>query len=109
MSPASPIAASEPPPVRTGFVAWLVTVKINAPSSRSVIENCTAGGSSSATSGGAPFGTDGCQFARAGIDSLICGPGDLDQAHQPNESIRREAFEHGPDHIVSVIHKMCVD
>ena len=62
-----------------------------------------------AASGGAPFGTDGCQFARAGIDSLICGPGDLDQAHQPDESIQRGAFERGPDHIVSVIHKMCVD
>ena len=60
------------------------------------------------TSGGAPFGTDGCQFARAGIDSLICGPGDLDQAHQPNESIRREAFERGSRHILSIIHKMCV-
>ena len=59
------------------------------------------------TSGGAPFGTDGCQFARTGIDSLICGPGDLDQAHQPNESIGRVAFENGTQHIVSVIHKMC--
>ncbi len=59
-------------------------------------------------SGGAPFGTDGCQFARAGIDSLVCGPGDLDQAHQPNESIRRGAFERGSQHIVSVIHQMCM-
>ncbi len=59
-------------------------------------------------SGGAPFGTDGCQLARAGIDSLICGPGELDQAHQPDESIRREAFERGSKHILSVIHKMCM-
>lgn len=60
------------------------------------------------TSGGAPFGTDGSQFARVGIDSLICGPGDLDQAHRPNESIRRDAFERGSQHILSIIHKMCV-
>ena len=59
------------------------------------------------TSGGAPFATDGCQFAQTSIDSLICGPGDLDQAHQPNESIRRDAFENGTKHIVSVIQKMC--
>lgn len=59
------------------------------------------------TSGGAPFGTDGCQFARAGIASLICGPGDIEQAHQPNESIRREAFETGTAVILSVVHKMC--
>jgi len=59
------------------------------------------------TSGGAPFATDGCQFARAGIASLICGPGDLEQAHQPNESIRREAFENGTEVILSVVNTMC--
>ncbi|MBI3304015.1 MAG: acetylornithine deacetylase [Deltaproteobacteria bacterium] len=59
------------------------------------------------TSGGAPFATDGCQFALAGIASLICGPGDLEQAHQPNESIRREAFENGAGVILAVVHKLC--
>jgi acetylornithine deacetylase len=59
------------------------------------------------TSGGAPFATDGCQFARAGIASLICGPGDLEQAHQPNESIRREAFENGTNVILSVVNRLC--
>src|SRR5262249_15769791 len=29
---------------------------------------------------GAPFATDGPELASAGIDSLICGPGDIDQA-----------------------------
>ncbi len=60
------------------------------------------------TSGGAPFATDGCQFASGGIASLICGPGDLDQAHQPNESIRRETFENGTGRILSVIEKLCM-
>ena len=59
------------------------------------------------TSGGAPFATDGGQFARAGIVSLICGPGDLEQAHQPNESIRREAFENGTEVILSMVNRMC--
>ena len=59
------------------------------------------------TSGGIPFTTDGCQFAQAGIASIVCGPGDLDQAHQPNESIRREAFEQGTDVILSVVHRLC--
>ena len=58
-------------------------------------------------SGGAPFATDGCQFARSGIASLICGPGDLEQAHQPNESIRRDAFENGTGVILSVVNRMC--
>ena len=59
------------------------------------------------TSGGAPFATDGCQFASGGIASLICGPGDLDQAHQPNESIRRETFENGTDAILAVVRRLC--
>jgi acetylornithine deacetylase len=59
------------------------------------------------TSGGAPFATDGGEFARAGITSLICGPGDLEQAHQPNESMRREAFENGTRTVLAVINRMC--
>jgi acetylornithine deacetylase len=59
------------------------------------------------TSGGAPFATDGCQFALGGIASLICGPGDLEQAHQPNESMRREAFENGTAIILQIVNKLC--
>ena len=59
------------------------------------------------TSGGAPFATDGCQFASNGIASLICGPGELEQAHQPNESIRRDAFENGTRHVLSVVRRLC--
>ncbi|MBV8451086.1 MAG: M20 family metallopeptidase, partial [Deltaproteobacteria bacterium] len=36
---------------------------------------------------GAQFATDGAWFSGAGIQCLICGPGDYEQAHQPNESI----------------------
>ena len=57
--------------------------------------------------GGAPFCTDGGRFATAGIASLICGPGDLDQAHQPDESVSRAAFESGAGHILQVIARLC--
>jgi acetylornithine deacetylase len=57
--------------------------------------------------GGAPFCTDGGRFATAGIASLICGPGDLEQAHQPDESVSRAAFESGAAHIQQVIARMC--
>jgi acetylornithine deacetylase/succinyl-diaminopimelate desuccinylase-like protein len=30
---------------------------------------------------GVPFGTDASKFSRAGIPSIICGPGSIDQAH----------------------------
>jgi acetylornithine deacetylase len=59
------------------------------------------------TSGGALYATDGGWFTGSGITSLICGPGDLEQAHQPNEHIRREAFERGPAMITKVIERLC--
>ena len=58
--------------------------------------------------GGAPFCTDGGRFAAAGIASLICGPGDLEQAHQPDESVSRHAFESGGEHIVRVVERLCL-
>jgi acetylornithine deacetylase len=58
-------------------------------------------------SGGALFGTDGGWFSGSGIVSLICGPGDLDQAHQPDEFIRREPFENGSAIVSKVIEPMC--
>ena len=56
---------------------------------------------------GAPFCTDGGRFEAAGIRSLICGPGDLDQAHQPNESISQAAFADGTRHILRVVERLC--
>jgi len=56
----------------------------------------------SKTAGGALYATDGGWFTGSGITSLICGPGDLEQAHQPNEYVRRDAFERGP----AMIHKV---
>jgi acetylornithine deacetylase len=55
---------------------------------------------------GALFATDGGWFARAGMVPLICGPGDLDQAHKPNESIRRDALESGTQKILAVIARL---
>tara|TARA_Y100000590_G_scaffold429240_1_gene541596 strand:- start:1381 stop:2583 length:1203 start_codon:yes stop_codon:yes gene_type:complete len=56
---------------------------------------------------GLPFCTDGGAFETAGITSLICGPGELSQAHQPNESISRTSLENGPDFIRDVLRKLC--
>jgi len=33
------------------------------------------------------FGTEGPQFQRAGIPTVVCGPGSIEQAHKPNEFI----------------------
>ena len=59
------------------------------------------------TSGGALYATDGGWFTGSGITSLICGPGDLEQAHQPNEFVRRDAFERGTAMITKVVERLC--
>jgi acetylornithine deacetylase len=56
---------------------------------------------------GALFATDGPQFVAAGINSLICGPGELAQAHQPNESIARSVYDGGTAVVLSVLREMC--
>ena len=33
------------------------------------------------------YGTEGGQFQEHGFSAVICGPGSIDQAHQPNEFI----------------------
>ena len=59
------------------------------------------------TSGGALYGTDGGWFTGSNIVSLICGPGELSQAHQPNEYVRRDLFERGPSIVRQVVERMC--
>ncbi len=38
-------------------------------------------------SGEVSFATEAGSFQRAGVSSVVCGPGSIDQAHQPNEFI----------------------
>ena len=58
---------------------------------------------------GAPYATDGGQFQQIGINSYICGPGLLEQAHQPNESISVSHFVSGQEKIEQVIYEWCVN
>ncbi len=41
------------------------------------------------------YGTEAGQFQEAGYSAVICGPGDIAQAHQPNEFIEVSQFEAG--------------
>jgi len=34
-----------------------------------------------------PYGTEAGQFQQAGMAAVVCGPGSIDQAHQPNEFV----------------------
>ena len=42
---------------------------------------------------GAHYGTDGSKLAKAGIETVVCGPGDIAQAHTANEFIALEQVE----------------
>ena len=41
------------------------------------------------------YGTEAGQFQAEGYSSIICGPGDIAQAHQPNEFITVKQFQAG--------------
>jgi acetylornithine deacetylase len=49
-------------------------------------------GSASAIEG-AYYGTDGSKLAHAGIETVVCGPGDIAQAHTADEFIEIEQVE----------------
>jgi len=57
---------------------------------------------------GAPYATDGGQFQGIGIKSYICGPGLLQEAHQPNESIPVANFFTGLEKIEQIIYEWCI-
>ncbi|MDC0736972.1 acetylornithine deacetylase [Cognatishimia sp. SS12] len=41
------------------------------------------------------YATEGGQFQQAGYSTIICGPGDIAQAHQPNEYLERSQLAAG--------------
>jgi acetylornithine deacetylase len=58
------------------------------------------------------FGTEAGLFKQAGIDTVVCGPGSINQAHQPDEYVsleqlaRCEAFLQGlakPEHLKALV------
>jgi acetylornithine deacetylase len=46
--------------------------------------------SGSSEIGKVSYGTEASQFQRAGIPTVVCGPGSIAQAHKPNEYIALE-------------------
>ncbi|GAB5448347.1 acetylornithine deacetylase [Gymnodinialimonas sp.] len=47
------------------------------------------------SSGVVSFGTEAGQFQAAGYSAVVCGPGSIEQAHQPNEFITVDQFQQG--------------
>ena len=42
-----------------------------------------------------PYATEAGRFQAAGIPTVVCGPGSIDQAHQPDEFITLDALDRG--------------
>ncbi len=58
-------------------------------------------------SGEVSFATEAGSFQRAGISSVVCGPGSIDQAHQPNEFIDPAEIERCEAMIDDVFAYLC--
>ena len=59
-------------------------------------------------SGAAPYYTEGAIYNEAGIPTVICGPGDIDQAHRPNEFITEEQMQKGLPFLGRLIDRVCL-
>lgn len=52
------------------------------------------------------YATEAGQFHQAGMSSVICGPGSIDQAHKPNEFIARQQLEQGVDIFTKLLRQL---
>lgn len=53
------------------------------------------------------FATEAGQFQERGYSAVVCGPGDIRQAHQPNEFITVQQFEAGWAFVRRVVETLC--
>jgi acetylornithine deacetylase len=53
------------------------------------------------------YGTEGSQFQRAGIPTVICGPGSIEQAHKPNEYIELAQVAQCEAFLRKLLQKQC--
>ena len=53
------------------------------------------------------YGTEAGQFQDRGYSAVICGPGDIAQAHQPNEYITMDQFEAGQRFMADLVDTLC--
>ena len=59
-------------------------------------------------SGAVTFGTEGPYLSHMGMETVILGPGDLAQAHQPDEYLAMERMQPTVDIIRGMVHRFCM-
>ncbi len=53
------------------------------------------------------YGTEAGHFQNAGYSTVICGPGNIEQAHQPDEYISLEQFAAGEAFLSRLVESLC--
>lgn len=53
------------------------------------------------------FATEGSQFQRAGIPTVVCGPGSIAQAHKPNEYVTLDQMRRCDDFLRRLADRLC--
>lgn len=53
------------------------------------------------------FGTEGPYFKKLGTDTIILGPGDIEQAHQPDEYLALDTIQPTLQILEGMIHRFC--
>lgn len=54
------------------------------------------------------FATEAAFMQQLGMQTLVWGPGSIDQAHQPNEYIALDQLEPALTTLTGLIHRLCV-
>jgi acetylornithine deacetylase len=54
------------------------------------------------------FGTEGPYFNQMGIETVVLGPGDIEQAHQPDEYLEEKRIEPTLDLLGKLIEQFCI-
>lgn len=54
------------------------------------------------------YATEAGIFEEAGIPTVVCGPGDIEQAHRPNEYISLEQLQMCETMLQEIVHSFCV-
>jgi len=57
---------------------------------------------------GAPYYTEAVNYTRAGIPTVICGPGSIDQAHTPDEYVTLEQLDLGVSTFKETVKRVCL-
>ncbi len=59
-----------------------------------------------APAGVVSYAAEAGQFQQAGFPTVICGPGSIEQAHQPNEYLSIDQFERGADFMLRLVEEL---